>query len=106
MKAQMQISIAIDELFSNIAYYAYRPEAGEATVRVETAEDPLAVIITFIDHGVPYDPLTAAPPDTDLSAEERSIGGQGIHMVRKSLDDVTYEYQDGQNILRIRKRIG
>lgn len=106
MKAQVQIDIAIDELFGNIAHYAYKPDVGEATVRVEVVEDPLSVIITFIDGGVPYDPLTAAEPDTSLSAEERAIGGLGIFMVKKSMDDITYRYEGGKNILSIRKRIG
>ena len=105
MKAQMQIDIAIDELFGNIAHYAYNPEIGKATVRVEVIEDPLAVTITFIDNGVPYDPLAKADPDTTLSAEEREIGGLGIYMVKKSMDDITYEYKDGQNILTIKKKI-
>ena len=103
MKAQMQIDIAIDELFGNIAHYAYNPEVGSATVRVEVIEDPLAVTITFIDNGVPYDPLAKADPDTTLSAEERDIGGLGIYMVKKSMDDIAYEYKDGQNILKIKK---
>ena len=105
MKAQMQIDIAIDELFGNIAHYAYNPEIGKATVRVEVIEDPLAVTITFIDHGVPYDPLAKADPDTTLSAEEREIGGLGIYMVKKSMDEITYEYKDGQNILAIKKNL-
>ena len=105
MKAQMQIDIAIDELFGNIAHYAYNPEVGSATVRVEVTKDPLAVIITFIDKGVPYDPLAKADPDTTLSAEERDIGGLGIYMVKKSMDDITYEYKDGQNILKIKKNL-
>ena len=105
MKAQMQIDIAIDELFGNIAHYAYNPEVGDATVRVEVIEDPMAVVLTFIDNGVPYDPLAKADPDTTLSAEERQIGGLGIFMVKKSMDDIAYEYKDGQNILKIRKNI-
>ena len=105
MKAQMQIDIAIDELFGNIAHYAYNPDVGEATVRVEVIEDPLAVTITFIDNGVPYDPLAKADPDTTLSAEERDIGGLGIYMVKKSMDNITYEYKDGQNILKIKKKL-
>ena len=105
MKAQMQIDIAIDELFSNIARYSYNPEVGQATVRVEVVEDPLAVTITFIDNGVPYDPLAKADPDVTLSAEEREIGGLGIYMVKKTMDDITYEYKDGQNILSIKKCI-
>ena len=106
MKAQMQIDIAIDELFGNIAHYAYNPEIGEATVRVEVVENPLSVVITFIDNGVPYDPLKNDDPDTTLSAEERDIGGLGIYMVKKSMDNITYEYKDGQNILKIKKNIG
>ena len=105
MKAQTQIDIAIDELFGNIAHYAYNPEIGKATVRVEVIEDPLAVTITFIDNGVPYDPLAKADPDTTLSAEEREVGGLGIYMVKKSMDDITYEYKDGQNILAIKKNL-
>ena len=105
MKAQMQIDIAIDELFGNIAHYAYHPEVGDATVRVEVMEEPLAVVITFIDKGVPYDPLGQADPDTTLSAEDRQIGGLGIFMVKKSMDEITYEYKDGQNILAIKKSL-
>ena len=105
MKAQMQIDIAIDELFGNIAHYAYNPEVGSATVRVEVNENPLAVVITFIDKGVPYDPLAKEDPDTTLSAEERKIGGLGIFMVKKTMDEITYEYKDGQNILAIKKNL-
>ena len=101
----MQIDIAIDELFSNIAHYAYHPGVGPATVRVEVVEDPMAVVITFIDEGVPYDPLSTEDPDTSLSAEERQIGGLGIYMVKKSMDEVVYEYKEGRNILRIKKNI-
>ncbi|MBQ8313751.1 MAG: ATP-binding protein [Clostridia bacterium] len=106
MKAQMQIDIAIDELFGNIAHYAYNPDVGEATVRVEVQKEPLSVIITFIDGGVPYDPLAAADPDTTLSAEERGIGGLGIFMVKKSMDEIAYRYENGKNILSIRKKLG
>ena len=105
MKAQMQIDIAIDELFSNIVHYAYHPEVGPATVRVEVAEDPLSVIITFIDQGVPYDPLSREDPDVTLSAEERDIGGLGIYIVKKNMNEITYEYKDGRNILKIRKEL-
>ena len=105
IKAQMQIDIAIDELFGNIAHYAYNPEVGNATVRVEVSEDPLAVIVTFIDNGIPYDPLRKDDPDITLSAEEREIGGLGIYLVKKSMDEISYEYKNGQNILTIKKRI-
>ena len=105
VKAQMQIGIAIDELFGNIAQYAYNPDVGEATVRVEVQQEPLSVVITFIDGGVPYDPLTVAEPDTTLPAEERPLGGLGIFMVRKTMDEITYRYEDGRNILSIRKNL-
>ncbi|MBD5546660.1 MAG: ATP-binding protein [Lachnospiraceae bacterium] len=105
MKTQMQVDIAIDELFGNIANYAYNPEVGAVTVCVEVMDNPLAVVITFIDNGVPYDPLAKADPDITLSAEEREIGGLGIYMVKKIMDAVFYEYKDGQNILRIKKNI-
>ena len=105
LKIQMQIDVAIDELFGNIAQYAYDPLTGPATVRVEVEEDPMAVIITFIDHGKPYDPLAGEDPDTSLGADERDIGGLGVFLVKKTMDDVTYEYKNGQNILRIRKNM-
>ncbi|MBR1384048.1 MAG: ATP-binding protein, partial [Ruminococcus sp.] len=90
MKIQMQIDIAVEEIFVNIAHYAYAPEVGTATVRVDISGEPLAVEITFIDSGIPYDPLAKADPDVTLSAEERQIGGLGIFMVKKSMDDVKY----------------
>ena len=105
IKAQMQIDVAIDELFSNISHYAYNPDVGPATVRVETIKEPLSVIITFIDNGKPYDPLAKADPDVTLSAEERKVGGLGIFLVKKTMDDVNYEYKNGQNILTIKKNI-
>lgn len=106
LKTRMQIDIAIDELFGNIAQYAYDPDIGSATVRVEASEDSLAVIITFIDGGIPYDPLKADDPDiTSLSAEDRPLGGLGIYMVKKSMDAITYEYRDGKNILSIKKKL-
>ncbi len=103
-KAMMQIDVAIDELFGNIANYAYGSGTGDATVGVEITEDR-SVIITFTDSGVPYDPLQKPDPDVTLSAEEREIGGLGIFMVKKTMDDMVYEYAGGQNILRIKKYI-
>ena len=105
MKVQTQLDIAVDELFSNIAHYAYNPETGPATVQVEVTENPLSVIITFIDQGVPYDPLAKSDPDTTLSAEDRQIGGLGIYMVKKTMDDISYEYKEGKNILTIKKNL-
>ena len=105
VQVQMQIDVAVEELFVNIAQYAYAPGIGVATIRVELQEDPLVVVITFIDNGIPYNPLAKEDPDITLSAEERPIGGLGIYMVKKSMDDMSYEYKDGQNILRIKKQL-
>ena len=104
-RIQMQLDIAVDELFSNIAYYAYQPGTGEATVRLEISEKPACVMLTFIDSGTPYDPLSHADPDITLSAQERQIGGLGIFMVKKSMDAVSYQYMDGKNVLKIKKNL-
>ncbi|MBO4580147.1 MAG: anti-sigma factor antagonist [Clostridiales bacterium] len=104
MKASMQISLAAEEIFVNIANYAYAPDKGNATVRIEVTKEP-AVIITFVDQGVPYDPLAKEDPDVSLSAEARKIGGLGIFLTKKTMDDVVYEYKDGSNILRMKKII-
>lgn len=105
MKAQMQIDIAVEELFVNIANYAYAPDAGEAVISVAKDKEKNQISITFADRGKPYNPLEKPDPDVTLSAEERSIGGLGIFMVKKSMDDMRYEYKDGQNILTITKRL-
>ena len=105
MKAQMQIDVAIDELFSNIAYYAYPDGAGEATVGFDFDPSTGFAAITFTDHGVPFDPLRSADPDTTLGPEERAVGGLGIFLVKKTMDEVSYRYADGENRLRILKRI-
>jgi anti-sigma regulatory factor (Ser/Thr protein kinase) len=105
MKAQMQIDVAVEEIFVNIASYAYAPGVGNAVVRFESSQDPASVTITFIDSGVPYDPVQKDDPDVTLSAEERGIGGLGIYMAKKAMDDMKYVYRDGQNILSISKSI-
>ena len=104
-KQRMQIRLAAEEIFVNIAHYAYAPDKGKATVRVEVTEEPVAVTITFVDNGIPYDPLAKEDPDITLSAEERSIGGLGIFITKKTMDDVSYEYKDGQNILTLKKKL-
>ena len=105
MKAQMQIDVAIDELFGNIAHYAYGDATGDATVRFDFDEDTRMASITFVDSGVPFNPLAKADPDVTLSAEDRQIGGLGIFMTKQLMDDVVYEYEDGRNILTLKKRI-
>ncbi|MBR3645039.1 MAG: ATP-binding protein [Lachnospiraceae bacterium] len=104
-KSQMQMDLAVEEVFINIANYAYAPGHGNATVKVEVSNNPLIVTITFIDRGVPYDPLNNATPDINLPAEDREIGGLGIFLTKKVMDDVSYEYKDGQNILMLKKQL-
>ena len=99
MKVQTQI--AVEEIFVNIASYAYSPEKGNAEIGVEVSDDPLEVTIRFADSGIPYDPLAKEDPDITLPAEQRPIGGLGIYMVKKSMDNVEYEHKDGQNTLCI-----
>ena len=104
-KKRLQLDLVVEELFVNIAHYAYDSETGYATVMVDVVKDPLAVEITFVDNGKPYDPLAKADPDTTQSVEDRQIGGMGILIVKKSMDAVDYEYRDGKNILTIRKKL-
>lgn len=103
MKTQVQLDITVEEIFVNIAHYAYQSGVGKAVVRIRIQEE--AVEIIFMDQGVPYNPLEKEDPDITLSAEDRQIGGLGIYMVKKSVDAVSYEYKYGQNILRIQKNI-
>ena len=105
MKAQMQIDVAIDELFGNIAHYAYSDGAGDATVRFDFDAATRMASITFEDSGVPFDPLQKSDPDVTLSAAERGIGGLGIFMVKKTMDNLAYRYENGKNCLTIYKTI-
>ena len=105
MKAQMQIDVAVEEIFVNIASYAYAPDTGDAVISVETDNEKKQVLITFKDSGVPYNPLEKEDPDVTLSADERGIGGLGIFMVKKSMDDMRYERKDGCNVLTIVKGV-
>ena len=103
-KTKMQIAVAAEEIFVNIANYAYGDGGGKATVRVDEG-DGKTVAVTFIDRGRMFDPTKASDPDVTLSAEERGIGGLGIFMAKKIMDGVSYEYVDGQNILTLKKKI-
>ena len=105
VKIQMQIDIAVEELFVNIAHYAYKGKNGKAKLCIKTIDDPSTISITFIDSGTPYNPLQKEDPDISLSADERKIGGLGIFMVKKSMNEMFYEYKNGQNQLTIVKRV-
>ena len=105
MKAKMQLSVAIDELLANIAQYAYEPGTGPVTVRFAFEEESRRVTLTFLDKGMPYNPLEEEDPDVSLSAEERPVGGLGIFLVKKTMDRMDYAYKFGQNVLTIQKKL-
>lgn len=104
-KVRNYIELSVEEIFVNIASYAYRPGVGPVTVRVETDRDNPSVTIEFADSGVPYNPLEKTDPDVSATADERAIGGLGIFLVKKTMDNVEYSFRDGQNILRISKKL-
>ncbi len=95
------ISLAAEEIFVNIASYAYPGGDGEVTVLA--GGDAEQIIIEFRDEGIPFDPVSVTSPDLSLPAISREIGGLGIHLVKKTMDGISYEYRDGRNILTIRK---
>lgn len=101
MKDKHMLEIAVDEIVSNVARYAYEGGEGKVTVQFNSNDDGIS--ITVIDSGIPYNPLEKEDPDITLSAEERGIGGYGIMIVKKVMDEVTYEYKDNQNILTMKK---
>ncbi|HIR20227.1 MAG TPA: ATP-binding protein [Candidatus Pelethomonas intestinigallinarum] len=103
MKLMTQVDMAVEEIFVNIARYAYHPEAGEASVRCEAGGDPFQIVVGFADRGRPFNPLDREDPDVTLDAEARQLGGLGILMAKKLMDDIQYEYRDGKNILTLRK---
>ena len=103
MKTQTQINIAVEEIFANIAHYAYEDHNGQA--RIAITHKGTNAEITFTDSGTPYNPLERPDPDVTLSAEEREIGGLGIYIVKKSMDSVSYEHRDNNNVFTISKRI-
>ena len=105
MKVQMQVDVAIEELFVNVSRYAYAPETGEVRIQIGFDKQTSALLVTFIDSGVPFDPVAKLDPDITLSAQEREIGGLGIFMAKKNMDSMEYRREDGKNILTVTKRI-
>ena len=104
-KTMFQLRLAIEEIFVNIASYAYSPGEGEAEVRCEVLEDPLRVVIRFLDSGTPFDPLAREDADTSEEALMSREGGLGILLVKNTMDDVQYAYENGKNILTILKKL-
>jgi len=104
MKVAMQLQIAVEEIFVNIAHYAYPENDGDAEIDIVFNEEEKMVSIEFSDKGIEFNPLEKPDPDITLSAEDRKIGGLGIYMVKKSMTEVLYENKDGKNILTILKK--
>lgn len=105
IKNRNQIDIAIDELFGNIAKYAYDDDNGSVKVQFDYDESKKEISITFIDSGIPYNPLEKEDPDVTLSAAQRKIGGLGIFLVKRTMDEMTYKYVNNSNMLTIKKVI-
>lgn len=104
---QIALDIAIEEIYVNIGYYAYPDQnsSGEGKCRIEVEFVNDSVYVSFIDSGVPYNPLEKEDPDISLSAEDRPIGGLGIYMVKNSMDEVNYRYENNCNIFTIMKKL-
>lgn len=105
VKARMQLDLAVEEIFINICSYAYAPDVGDAVIRVRTQKEPAAVVMVFSDWGVPYNPLEKEDPDVTAIASERQVGGLGIFLTKKVMDELRYEYRDGKNLLTLVKRL-
>lgn len=105
MKARLQLELSIEEAYVNIVNYAYGSEEGEVIICCNVGESPLKVTMQFIDYGNPYNPLENDDPDISLSAEEKEIGGLGIFLIKRNVDNISYEYRDGKNILTIQKKL-
>ena len=99
----MQLDLIVEEIFVNVASYAYAPNTGSVKILIEAKEEPLTVSLTFIDSGVPYNPLEKSDPDVNLSVDDRQIGGLGIFLTKNFVDDISYQFLDGRNILKIEK---
>ena len=107
-KVKRQIKLCVEELFVNIAHYAYDPDIGLAKISIDTVKDENGVprmVISFADEGRPYDPLSAPVPDIEAELGDRRIGGLGVFLVRNAMDSFEYEHKDGQNITTIEKEL-
>ena len=104
-RTQTAICVALEETFVNIARYAYGDGTGEVGVGIGFDEDSRTVTFRMTDKGTPCDPLQKSDPDITLSADEREIGGLGIFITKKTMDRVSYAYENGENILTMIKKI-
>ena len=102
-RIRKQLMICCDEIFTNIASYAYPEGNGSVTVTVEFVSETKSLRIIFSDSGIAFDPLEISEPDTSSALSERKVGGLGMFMVKKMMDSVEYCRQDGKNILTLTK---
>lgn len=105
MKIQTAICVAIEEVFVNVAHYAYPESVGDMTLHIDFDVESRVITFRMSDKGVPFDPLKKPDPDITLSAEEREIGGLGIFIAKNTMDSLTYAYENGENILTMIKKI-
>jgi len=98
-------NVALDELLANVLSHGM-PGAGAGSLTFEVEPDKERLTVTLIDDGPPFDPFSEAAPDITLSVEDRAIGGLGIHLVRKLMDEVSYERRDGRNVVVLKKDLG
>ena len=104
-RLQMQLSLVAEEIFVSIVSYPYPDGAGDAVIGAQVSQQPPTLTLRFADRGKPFDPLARPEADITLSAEERPIGGLGIFLTLKIMDEAVYSYEDGQNILTVRKKL-
>jgi serine/threonine-protein kinase RsbW len=97
--------LAIEEIFTNVANYAYPDKNGTVIISVDAQAAEDTAVISFTDHGVPYDPLKKADPNLQLSAQDRPIGGLGIFLTKKMMDNVAYKFENGANVLILTKKL-
>ena len=100
---KFEIDLAIEEIFVNIADYAYTPDVGDVVMKAIMSDDGMKLTLIFEDSGTPFDPLKKPDPDVTLSASERELGGLGIFLVKETMDDMFYEYKEGKNQLTLVK---
>lgn len=105
MKIQMAICVAIEEVFVNIARYAYPEGEGEMSLQICFDDQSRAITFRMTDKGIPFDPLANPDPDITLSAEDREMGGLGIFIAKKTMDSLSYSYENGENVLTMIKTI-
>ena len=105
VKIQMALCVAIEEMFVNVAHYAYPDGEGEVSLHIGFDQQSRTITIRMSDKGIPFDPLGKPDPDISLSAEDREIGGLGIFITKKTMDSLTYSYENGENILTMTKKL-